>query len=54
MVVAKSRTWRRLSVVVGGSRGMVAAGEQIEVGLDFVVLIARRGRHRNPRGLWPL
>lgn len=29
-------------VVVGGSRG-VAAGEQIEVGLDFVVLIARRG-----------
>lgn len=52
MVVAKSRTWRRLSVVVGGSRGMVvvggsrgmvSAGEQIEVGLDFVVLIARRG-----------
>ncbi len=51
MVVAKSRTWRRLSVVVGGCRGVVvvggsrgvAAGEQIEVGLDFVVLIARRG-----------
>lgn len=32
-----------VEVLVGGCRGVVAAGEQIEVGLDFVVLIARRG-----------